>query len=123
MEFWPAAQNKLGAQQSACKPHVGKPIKSSRANQRLKVDAFGNHVKSATGVTGDGHRTVHDTTTNDSIAGCPNVGPEHLTDHQEWLGIAKKGVPNTVKKINTSGNKYQWTFVLCEDQPPDLVPV
>ena len=30
----------------------------------LKVDVFGNNAKSATGVTGDGHRTIHDNMVN-----------------------------------------------------------
>ena len=59
-EFWSATQNKLGVPQSACASKVGKPIKTSGTGPDLKVDLFGNNAKSATKVTGDGHRTIHD---------------------------------------------------------------
>ena len=57
-EFWSAVQNKLGLPQSACAHLVGKPIKTSGTGPDPKVDLFGNNVKSATRVTGDGHRTL-----------------------------------------------------------------
>ena len=58
-EFWSATQNELAPPQSACASHIGKPITTSGTGPNLKVDLFGNYVKSATGVTADGHRTLH----------------------------------------------------------------
>ena len=52
-------------QQSACAPLIGKPIKTSGTGPNLKVDPFGNNVKSATRVTGDGHRTIHGNMVNE----------------------------------------------------------
>ena len=64
LEYQSAFQNLFGCPQEVCRPHVGKSILSSGSRAHPTVDLYGNSVKSATGVTGDGHRTLHDAVTN-----------------------------------------------------------
>ena len=105
-ELWSAAQSKLGAPQSACAPLIGKQITGSN----LKVDAFGNNVKSATGVKGDGHRTIHDNMVNVisnslRLSGIPHRGgtngkPRHCKDvFSGQVGSLPEGQVRVLQKI------------------------
>ena len=76
-DFWSAAQNKLGLPQSACAPLVGMPIETSGTGPPPTVDMFGNNVKSATRVRGDGHRTLHDSMVNEASKSMRESGIPH----------------------------------------------
>ena len=107
-EFWSATQNKLGLPQSACATLIGKPIKISGPNQ--EVDLFGNNVKSATRVTGDGHRTLHNIMVDVmsrtlAASGVPHRGgnsgkPRHCKDvFSAQVGSLPDGQERVLQKI------------------------
>ena len=53
-------QRKLGCAVTFLAPFVGYPIMANGKSRRLRVDAFGNNVAAAPGVSGDHARTTHD---------------------------------------------------------------
>jgi hypothetical protein len=53
-------QRKLGCAVTFLAPFVGYPIMTNGKSRRLRVDAFGNNVAAAPGVSGDHARTTHD---------------------------------------------------------------
>ena len=90
-EFWSATQNKLGLPQSACATLIGKPIKISGSN--LEVDLFGNNVKSATRVTGDGHRTLHNIMVDEMSGTLAASGVPHRGGMAANLDTARTSSP------------------------------
>ena len=59
-EFTTAIQRKLGLALTMLAQFVGYPIATNGKSRRLQVDAFGNNVAAAPGVSGDHARTTHD---------------------------------------------------------------
>jgi hypothetical protein len=53
-------QRKLGGAVTFVAQFVGYPIVTNGKSRRLRVDAFGNSVAAAPGVSGDHARTTHD---------------------------------------------------------------
>ena len=59
-EFRSAVQNKFGVPQSRCLPIAGCPITNHAKNTPLRVDVYGQSLKTVTGAKYDGIRQLHD---------------------------------------------------------------